>query len=150
MSRKHQIQELRLLSANHEDAMKNSCHCITTVAWLVVSCFAGCSGGGAIGVTDRMNTFELMSAAVAAHAAGRTEDAGFLFLAGQARFQIDVQLFPPIGQGGNSPGTLKAALSATIGQSIQPDLANDPVVFANAVARFTKWAPEFGDGYDPG
>ncbi|WP_145434025.1 ankyrin repeat domain-containing protein [Lacipirellula limnantheis] len=45
---------------------------------------------------------------------------------------------------------LKAALSATIGQSIQPALANDPVAFANAVSRFAKWSPELSDGYDPG
>jgi hypothetical protein len=45
---------------------------------------------------------------------------------------------------------LKAALSASIGQTIQPDLANDPIAFANAVSRFTKWSPDFGNGYDPG
>jgi ankyrin repeat protein len=112
----------------------------------------GCSGParGAIDNANRSNSYELMMAAAAAQNGGRLEDTGFLFLAGQARFQIDKQIFPPVAQGGDSPGVLKAALSATIGQDIQPALTNDPVAFANAVAQLAKWSPEFGNGYDPG
>ena len=29
-------------------------------------------------------------------------------------------------------------------------MANDPIAFANAVSRFSKWSPEFGNGYEPG
>ncbi|QDU90128.1 Ankyrin repeats (3 copies) [Pirellulimonas nuda] len=124
---------------------------ITLAALISVNALGGCSGGGSFSEpANRLNSSELMTAAAKAHGAGRTEDAGFLFLAGQARYQIDKTVFPPVGQAGESPGVLKAALSATIGQSIQPALANDPVAFANAVARFAEWSPEFGEGYDPG
>lgn len=120
----------------------------TTVASITL--FATIGMVGCSSNADRMNTYELMTAAAAAQSAGRIEDAGFFFLAGQARYQIDKQVFPPVSKGADDPGVLKAGLSATIGQSIQPALANDPVVFANAVSRFAKWSPELGDGYHPG
>ena len=116
-----------------------------SIALLAAVALVGCSSNA-----DRMNTYELMTAAAAAQTAGRIEDAGFFFLAGQARYQIDKQVFPPVAKGADDPGVLKAAMSATIGQAIQPALANDPVAFANAVSRVAKWSPEFGDGYHPG
>ena len=97
---------------------------------------------------DQHNTFELLTASAAAYRKGRLEDAGFLFLAGKARYQIDKRVFPP--QARENPGILKAALTASIGQGIQGDLENDPIAFLNAVARLGKWSPKFNDGYDPG
>ena len=113
-------------------------------------CLAGCSGSGEIANANRMNSMQLMTAAAAELNAGRIENAGFLFLAGQARYQIDRKVFPPVGQGGNSPGVLMGALGASMGQSLQTSLSNDPVAYAKATTRFAQWSPEVGNGYDPG
>ncbi len=106
----------------------------------------GCSG--TVGLdADRMNTFQLMTAAAAATS---IESKGFFFYAAEMRFRIDKQVYPPVAQGGDAPGVLKAALGATIGPSIGPKLANDPVAIANVAKRLAAWTPRFDMGYDPG
>ena len=107
----------------------------------------GCSGAITDAAANRMNSFQLMTAAAAAWS---TEEAGFLFYAGQMRYQIDKQVYPPVGKGGDGPGPLNAALGATVGSSIGQRLANDPVAMANVAKRLTKWTPTFAAGYDPG
>jgi hypothetical protein len=97
-----------------------------------------------------MNTTQLMTAAAKAHAAGRVEDAGFLFLVGQARFSIDKQVYPPVKKGGDGPGVLQAAMSSAIGQSVGPAVASTPGAYANIVKRLATWSPKFPAGYDPG
>lgn len=101
-------------------------------------------------LAENANTVALLVAAGSAQSAGNLEDAGFLFFSAQARYQIDKQVYPPVGKGGNSPGVLKASLSFAVGQSIIPAVTGDPTVYANVIARLSKWTPEFGKDYDPG
>ncbi len=112
----------------------------------------GCSRvmRGVANNAHQMNTFQLMETAAVAHGIGSVEEAGFLMLAGQVRYQIDKLVFPPVGRGGNSPDVLNAALSATVGQAIASNLQYDPVAATNVAARLATWSPEFGSGYDPG
>src|SRR5262245_29017385 len=107
---------------------------IAVALFLISTWPVGCSDGQGVASlidAERRNSFELFTAASAALAAGRIEDAGFLFFAAQARFEIDMQVFPPTQSGADSPKVLKSALSATIGQAIQPALATKPVAYAN-------------------
>ena len=99
---------------------------------------------------DTMNTYQLMTAAAKAHSAGKTEDAGFLFAVGQVRFRIDKQVYPPVKNGADDPGVLKAALSSVIGQSLGPAIASTPGAQAKIAKRLAAWTPKFPPGYDPG
>src|SRR5689334_17956907 len=82
----------------------------------LLGCF---QSGGKITIeqANRMNAFELLTAAGKARA---NEDAAFLFFAAQMRFQIDMQVFPPVQTGADSPNVLKSALSFTIGSRVGP------------------------------
>jgi hypothetical protein len=112
-------------------------------------CQAGCSRQF-VGDADQMNAFQLMKAAATAGSAGQSEDAAYLFLVGQARFQIDKQVYPPAEKGGDSPGVLAAALSTSMGESVLKPVINNPTAFMNVSARLTKWSPKFDADYDPG
>lgn len=109
----------------------------------------GCWTAG-VESADRLNTYELLKAAAAANSAGRVEDAAYLFFAGQARYQIDKQVFPPMKTGADSPGVLKASLEASVEGPVSKALAGDPAAMKNVAARLAKWSPKFDRGYDPG
>jgi len=96
------------------------------------------------------NSFELFKAAAAANSAGRTEDAAIMFIVGQVRYEIDKQVFPPVGQGGDSPATLKTALTFVLGPAIGDSLKNDPAIAAAIAKRLQAWKPEFPENYQPG
>jgi len=100
--------------------------------------------------TEHLNTFELMMAAGASLAAEKIDDAGFLFYAAQARYQIDKQVYPPDGKGGNGPGVLKAALGFSVGKPIVSAVTGNPTAYANVISRLSKWTPQFEENYDPG
>lgn len=99
---------------------------------------------------SRMNSSQLLTAASAAHSAGQDENAGFLFFAGQARFQVDKQVYPPVQSGADSPGVLTSALSATLGPPILRKIESNPAAFAEVVDRLRNWSPTFDAQYDPG
>jgi ankyrin repeat protein len=99
---------------------------------------------------ESMNAVELSTAAAAAMNAGNVQEAGYLFLASQARFQIDKQVYPPIGTGGDSPGTLLAALAATMQPAVLDPAKADPAIFASVIDRLIQWSPKFPPDYDPG
>jgi hypothetical protein len=99
---------------------------------------------------DRDNTFALLMASANAAKVGNLEDAGFLFYAAQARFEIDKQVFPPLKTAADDPGVLKAALSFSLGSAIVPHVKNDPVILPKIAARFATWSPKFDAGYNPG
>jgi uncharacterized protein len=94
-----------------------------------------------------MNAFALLTAITGTSS---TEDAGFLFLASQMRFEIDMQVYPPVETGGNGPEALHSALSFSLGQFVGPQLASDPVAKAKIAKRLANWNPSFEAGYDPG
>jgi uncharacterized protein len=100
--------------------------------------------------SERMNSTALTTAAVAARGAGRTEDAAFLFLAGQARYQIDKQVYPPRLKGGDEPGALNGALRATVGPPIIQSLEDNPEAYAKVVERLSNWSPKIGKKHNPG
>ncbi len=87
---------------------------------------------------------------MAAGKAIRTKDVAFLYYAGQIRAAVDMQVYEPIGTGGNSPATLLGATKATIGPIINPAIMRDRDAFARVVARLANWTPKFEAGYEPG
>ncbi len=99
---------------------------------------------------ENLATFELIFIAGAANAAGEIEDAGFLFYAAQARYQIDKQVYPPVGMSGDDLGSLKAALGFSVGKPIVSAVTGDPTAYANVIARLSEWSPKFEPDYDPG
>jgi hypothetical protein len=118
---------------------------LTSPIWL-----AGCShsvGSGTNSAADHMNSFTLL---MTIKNTSSTEDMGFLFLAGQMRFAIDMQVYPPVETGGNGPEALQTSLSFSFGPLVRQQLASDPVAKANIVKRLANWNPSFDAGYDPG
>ncbi len=91
-----------------------------------------------------------MLASTKAKSGGEDVEAAFLMLAAQLRYQIDKQVYPPVGKGGNSPGVLIAALGATLGQAVSPAIENDPAAQATLIRMLGEWSPKFPVGYDPG
>jgi hypothetical protein len=113
----------------------------------------GCTGNTSSvsdGELNRQNSFELFKAAATANSAGRAEDAAIFFIVGQASFEIDKQVFPPLGQGGDSPATLRTALTFVLGPAIGESLKNDPALVKAVAKRLQTWKPEFPENYQPG
>lgn len=92
----------------------------------------------------------LFTAAGAALSAKRLEDSAFLFYAGQMRARFDRECFPPKGNGGDNPFVAVAALSNTLGATINPQVMAEPKAFAGAMSRLKGWTPEVPEGYQPG
>ncbi len=111
---------------------------VTALGILLWSGCAASSAANPAAKYDRVNAFELLKAAAAAPLA---EDAGFLFFAGQIRFEIDKQVFPPIGTGGDSPATLQSALSMSVGTRVGPVVKNDARVQAKVAQLLGQWKP---------
>jgi len=130
--------------------MYGLCRFAALVTFFSLICQTSCSGHISSGAAARMNTFELLKAAASAVGAKQTEDAAFLFYAAQMRFKIDKQVYPPVEKGADSPDVLKTALGFTLGPSIVPALANDPVALTNVANRLAQWTPSIDAGYDPG
>lgn len=99
---------------------------------------------------ENLNTFELMTLAGAAQAGGKTDEAGFLFLASQARYQMDKLVYPPVGKCGDNPGVLKAALGSALGKPIIEAISGDAVAAEKVIAKLSKWSPKFADNHGPG
>lgn len=116
--------------------------------------FGGCAQAQTVDValqnSSTINSSMLMTAAMQALPAGRAEDAGYLLIVARVRYQIDKQVYPPVKSGGDSPGVLMAALTATAGQPIMEGLQRDPAAMKSVVDRVAKWTPSFVDGYHPG
>jgi ankyrin repeat protein len=96
------------------------------------------------------NSLQLNMAAGGALSGNRPVDAGFFFFAAQVRFQIDREVFPPAETGGNSPGILKAALSATMGPAILLALVGEPDGYPTVAERLARRSPSIAQDYDPG
>jgi len=92
----------------------------------------------------------LLMASVAAVSAGRVEEAGFLFYAGQLRMRVDLKRFEPAGQGSEHPSVLLGAMMQTAGQVVNPEIMGQPVRFAAALTRLEAWDAVGPPGYDPG
>ncbi len=92
----------------------------------------------------------LYAGAGAAFKEKRLEDSAFLFYAGQLRARFDQKCFPAKGTGGDSPFVLYAALSQSLGSTINPAVMTEPKAFAKAIDRLKKWNPKASKEYTPG
>jgi hypothetical protein len=92
----------------------------------------------------------LYVAAVRSVELGRLEDAGFLYYAGQLRTRLDLKRFPPVHEGGDSPGVALAALSQQVGSVVNPAVMREPRVFKAVIDRVRAFDLETPPGYDPG
>ena len=81
---------------------------------------------------------------------GRLEDAGFLYYAGQLRTRLDLKRFPPVDEGGDSPGVALAALSQQVGSVVNPAVMREPRVFKAVIDKVRAFDLETAPGYDPG
>ena len=106
---------------------------------LLLVVVGGC-GGPSIENADRMNTYELMMAA--AQSGKRLEDAGYFYVASEARFQIDKQVYPPTGTADQDPGVIKGAMNAGLGSTVGHALANDPAAYKSVTARVREMVAE--------
>jgi hypothetical protein len=70
------------------------------------------------------------------------EDSAFLFYAGQLRARFDQKCFPAKGTGGDSPFLAYAALSQSLGSTINPAVMAEPKAFAKAIDRLKNWSPK--------
>ncbi len=78
-----------------------------------------------------------------------TEEAAYLFYAAKLRAVCDEQLFPPKAEGGNSPFIAFGALSQVIGESLNPEITNDPEAYKRVIDRINALNPLPEVGYKP-
>ena len=78
------------------------------------------------------------------------ENSAYLFYAAQLRARFDEQCFPPKGTGGDSPLVLFAALSQTVGSTVNPAIAGQPKLFEKVLDRLKQWKPKAQESYHPG
>jgi len=96
------------------------------------------------------SAIHMLEASLTALRLGRLEDAGFLFFAGKLRGRVDMECFPPIGQGGDSPGVALTAVGFQIGGALNPAIMREPKSFKAAIDRVRAWDVQMPRGYDPG
>jgi hypothetical protein len=96
------------------------------------------------------SAFHLLAASLAELRRQRLEDAAFLFFAGKLRARIDRECFPPVGEGGDSPGVALGALGYQIGAEVNPAIMREPKAYTAAIERLRAWDPQMAPGYDPG
>ena len=96
------------------------------------------------------SAIHLLEAGLAEFRLGRLEDAAFLFFAGKLRGRIDQECFPPVGEGGDSPGVALGALGFQIGAAVNPAIMREPSSYKAVIERLHAWDPELAPGYDPG
>lgn len=99
---------------------------------------------------ERLNSIQLNVAAAAASENEQFDEAAFLFLVGQVRYQIDAKVYPPVEKGGDAPSVLLGALRATLGGPIIDSVRNDPERMKEVIRRVEDWTPRFDEDYDPG
>lgn len=121
----------------------------TVVTCLLLLAVSGCSMSATLDA-DTANSMTMNVAAAEALKSNQIDDAAFYFFAAQVRYAIDKEVFLPAEKGGNSPGILKAALSASMGPAVLDALANDPDAYARVATRLSAWSPSIAKGYDPG
>ena len=92
----------------------------------------------------------LYVAAIRSLELGRLEDAGFLYYTAQLRTRLDLKRFPPIHEGGDSPGVALAALSQQVGSVVNPAVMREPRVFKAVIDKVRAFDLETAPGYDPG
>lgn len=78
-----------------------------------------------------------------------TEEAAYLFYAAKLRAICDEKLFPPKAEGGNSPFIAFGALSQVIGESLNPEITNNPEAYKRVVERIVALNPVPEVGYKP-
>jgi hypothetical protein len=105
---------------------------------------------GVLAHASTTSSVHLLEASLAAFRLGRLEDAGFLFFAGKLRAHIDQECFPPVGQGGDSPGVALTAVSYQIGGALNPAIMREPKSYKAAIERLRAWDVQMPRGYDPG
>lgn len=74
----------------------------------------------------------------------------FLFLAAEARYRIDRQVYPPTEKGSEDPGVLIAALRSGIGPGIAATLESHPESIVPVIERLEAWKPDLSEEYRPG
>ena len=99
---------------------------------------------------DELSTDILYAGAGVAFKEKRLEDSAFLFYAGQLRARFDQKCFPPKDTGGNSPFLAYAAVSQSLGSTINPAVMAEPKAFAKAIGRLKQWNPKAPKEYTPG
>lgn len=99
---------------------------------------------------DRLPSIALLTSAAGADLGAGVEEAAFRFFAAQARFQIDRQVYPPTGKGGDHPGVLVSALRATLGPRVLQALEAEPDAYSKVVDRLQAWTPAIDSDYSPG
>ena len=100
--------------------------------------------------TDRTDAMILFIAANTAYVLKRIEDAGFLFHAASIRGAFDLQRYPPLAVGGNSPGVYLGFLRSNAGQEINPALTEDPKIYISVTQKVASWDCKVVAQYKPG
>lgn len=89
----------------------------------------------------------IFQASVEARKHSNTEEAAYLFYAAKLRAVCDRELFPT--EGANSPFIAFGALSQVIGESLNPEITNDPKAYKRVIDRLIALNPVPKVGYKP-
>ena len=99
---------------------------------------------------DEVPPIVMFLASARAMALGDIETSGFLFYAAQIRAKFDLQRFPPVGEGGNSPGVAIGAIKYQVGAVVNPRVFRAPEIYSKILDRLDTLDAKTGDTYDPG
>lgn len=91
----------------------------------------------------------IFQASVEAREQSNIEEAAYLFYAAKLRVVCDRELFPPKAEGANSPFIAFGALSQVIGESLNPEITNDPELYERVINRIIALNPLPEVGYKP-
>lgn len=99
---------------------------------------------------ESTDSLSLITASLVALQNGHVEDAGFLYFSGQIRARTDLEIYKPLGKGGDSPAALLGAMSHQAGYAINPEVMRDRVAYGKIVDRLKTFIAQYGSGYSPG
>ncbi len=96
------------------------------------------------------NSLQLVELAARSFKINDKEGAASLLLMAQARKEIDREVYPPIGTGGDSPTLPVYALISMMSKPIMESVRNDPQVAKEVLEKLKGWSPKFSENYEPG
>lgn len=73
-----------------------------------------------------------------------------LLLMAAARKEIDREVYPPIGKGGDSPTLPVSVLISMISEPSLEGVRNDPQIAKEVLKKLEQWSPKFSEDYEPG
>lgn len=119
------------------------------MVWLSMACLSS-NASAQEPLYQTTNSLQLIELSKQSYVLFDKPRAGLLILMATARMSIDKEVYPPVGQGGNSPIQPLYLLISMMSKPMLESVRNDPENAKVVLEKLEEWEPQVGKGYYPG